>query len=65
MSPLAAKTPGPFGPEVSVDEMVERLEWAYQHREEIEQIGLRGATTMGEFTWDRTAARVMQVLGAA
>jgi glycosyltransferase involved in cell wall biosynthesis len=63
--PLAAKTAGPFGPEVSVDELVERLEWAYQHRDEIEQIGLRGAATMGQFTWDRTAARIMQVLGAA
>ena len=47
--------------EPQLEEIVERLEWAYHHRSEIRAVGARAAEDMRVLTWARTAR---QFLGA-
>jgi len=48
--------------EPSVEELVSQIEFAYQHREEIRRIGLRGAKDMEQFTWAATADKALFVM---
>ena len=44
--------------EPSLDELVEQIEYAYHHREEIRQVGRRAGDDLKKFTWDKTANRI-------
>jgi glycosyltransferase involved in cell wall biosynthesis len=48
----------------SLDEAVEALEWAYQHREALHDIGEAAGWSMQEFTWTASAARFHELLTA-
>jgi glycosyltransferase involved in cell wall biosynthesis len=39
----------------SLDELIEKLEWAYQHRDELRHIGQRAGQDLARLTWARTA----------
>lgn len=41
--------------EPDLDEIVERLEWAYQNRDQLPGNGIDNAITMQQFTWERCA----------
>lgn len=41
--------------EPEIDEIVSQLEYAYHHRDEIKAVGKRGAATMRNFTWTKSA----------
>jgi len=41
--------------EPNLDELVEQLEWAYQHRGELELLGSAAAVAMEAWSWDATA----------
>ncbi|MBN2125631.1 MAG: hypothetical protein JW821_15140, partial [Deltaproteobacteria bacterium] len=45
-----------------LDALIERLDWAYHHREEIREMGERAARAMAGFTWERTARSFLAVL---
>jgi glycosyltransferase involved in cell wall biosynthesis len=44
------------------DEVVERLEWAYHHRDDLRRIGGRAAQDMAALTWSRTARQFLEAL---
>jgi len=46
-----------------LEEVTERLEWAYHHRRELEMIAERGARDVSQQTWRRTAERFGAILG--
>lgn len=50
--------------EPSLDETIERLEWAYQHRDELDAVGARGAAAMQALTWDVSASKFDALLRA-
>lgn len=45
-----------------LEETVEHLEWAYQHREALAAIGQRAGEHMRQFTWAQSALRARQLL---
>jgi glycosyltransferase involved in cell wall biosynthesis len=48
--------------EASVDELVARIEYAYQHRREIKQIGIKAGQDLQKFTWRNTAQQLLDIL---
>ena len=48
--------------EPNLDEAIEKLEWAYQHRDELQRIGLKGARFAANLTWERTAQNLFRVM---
>jgi glycosyltransferase involved in cell wall biosynthesis len=48
--------------EPDLDETIERLEWAYQHRDELQRIGDRAGEDLAKLTWKRTAAQFYEIL---
>ncbi len=48
-----------------LEEVTEKLEWAYQNRDSIRNIGARAASDMAQLTWERTAEQFLQALGVA
>lgn len=48
-------------PEPDLDEMIERLEWAYHHRDALEPMGAQAAASMRRFTWGATAEAFLQL----
>jgi glycosyltransferase involved in cell wall biosynthesis len=64
----AIPVPGPSGEPVAswdepnLDEAIEKLEWAYQHRDEIRRIGMQGAQFATNLTWVRTAQNLFRVM---
>ena len=46
----------------SLDETIERLEWAYQHRADLESIAERAGRDLAALTWARTAAAFHDLL---
>jgi glycosyltransferase involved in cell wall biosynthesis len=48
--------------EPDLDEVVERLEWAYQHRDELRRIGLAGAQYISGITWEKAAKKFLLLL---
>ena len=51
--------------EPDLDEVVERLEWAYGHRDELAAIGRRAGEAMAVFTWRRAAEAFLALLRPA
>jgi glycosyltransferase involved in cell wall biosynthesis len=49
--------------EPSLDEIVDRIEYAYLHRDRIQQIGQRAGEHMKGFTWKKSARSLMHSLG--
>jgi len=49
--------------EPALDEIIEALEWAYQHREALGDIGQAAGWSMQEFSWAAAAARFHALLG--
>ncbi|MCU7495311.1 MAG: tetratricopeptide repeat protein [Ignavibacteria bacterium] len=48
--------------EPSLDEVIAAVEYAYHHRDEIRQRGMRAAELMKAFTWKHTAEKIVQLL---
>jgi glycosyltransferase involved in cell wall biosynthesis len=48
--------------EPALDELVEKLDWAYHHRDELRRIGGRAAQDMAVLTWSRTARQFLEAL---
>lgn len=48
--------------EPSLDEIVANLEWAYFHRDELNNIGLRAGIDMQKFTWEESAKTLVDYL---
>jgi glycosyltransferase involved in cell wall biosynthesis len=48
--------------EPSLDETIEKLEWAYNHRDELQRIGDRAGTDLSRFTWRRAAEQFYALL---
>ena len=44
--------------ESQVDEIVDRLEFAYQNRDQLRQIGKQGAEFMHQYSWERQSAKL-------
>jgi glycosyltransferase involved in cell wall biosynthesis len=45
-----------------LEEIVEKLEWAYQNREALKDIGRRAAADMAQNTWARAARAFLQLM---
>jgi glycosyltransferase involved in cell wall biosynthesis len=48
--------------EPNIEEVVEKLDWAYHHRDNLRTIGLRAAQDMSRLTWSRTARLFLEAL---
>lgn len=48
--------------EPDLDELVEKLEWAYQHRDELKAIGEAAGRHLERFTWEAAARRLMSMV---
>ncbi len=46
-----------------LDETISHLEWAYQHRGELSQFGLRAGNDLKELTWKRSAEQFVKIIG--
>ncbi len=49
-------------PEPDLEQTIEHLEYAYQQRDRMRQLGERGAADMAKLTWAQTAKRFLEVL---
>ena len=49
-------------PEPDLDQVIAQLEYAYQIRDRIKELGARGAQDMSGFTWRRTAEEFLKLL---
>lgn len=45
-----------------LDETINHLEWAYQHREELRSYGLRAGNDLKELTWKRSAEKFVEII---
>ncbi len=70
---LVIKTPtekmyqGPAGPvarwpEPDLDDIVDKLEWAYQHRPEMAALGAKAGADLARLPWSRTAEEFLKLL---
>jgi glycosyltransferase involved in cell wall biosynthesis len=48
--------------EPSLDDIIERLEWAYQNRDKLAPLATRAAADMSQFTWERTTSKLAKLL---
>ena len=48
--------------EPSIDEIVEKVEYAYHHRNDLRTIGLQAALDMRQLTWEKTAQTVLHTI---
>jgi glycosyltransferase involved in cell wall biosynthesis/SAM-dependent methyltransferase len=48
--------------EPSLDEIVARLEYAYHHRQVVQQIGRQAGMDLKKFTWGHTAQRLLEII---
>jgi glycosyltransferase involved in cell wall biosynthesis len=48
-----------------LDETVSLLEWAYHHRQEIQQLGQQAGKDLANFTWERCAAAFAGLLAGS
>jgi len=51
--------------EPDLEETISLLEWAYQHRDQLRSVGMRGARDMSRLTWTRTASQFWRLLTGA
>jgi glycosyltransferase involved in cell wall biosynthesis len=49
--------------EPSVDQLVSNIEYAYHHREQIRKIGKRAGEDLKDYTWERSARHLLDILG--
>ena len=49
-------------PEPVLEEVIEKLEYAYQNRDALRPIAQRGAETMAKRTWQQTAEDFLELL---
>lgn len=49
--------------EPSLDEIIEKIEFAYHNRETIKKIGMEGAQSMKKFAWSKTAENIIKEVG--
>jgi glycosyltransferase involved in cell wall biosynthesis len=47
-----------------LEEIIEKLEWAYHNRDELHMIGQNAAASMKDMTWHRAANRFMDIIGS-
>ena len=50
-------------PEPDLDDAVEKLEWAYQHRTEMAALGAKAGAEMARCTWRETAQGFLRMVG--
>ena len=65
LSPLPVSINGQLATvwdEPSLDEMIEALEWAYQHREALRDIGDAAGVSMRGYSWSAAAAQFLPLL---
>ena len=65
--PEEATVNGPAGPiarwpEPDLDDVIDKLEWAYQHRSEINKLGEQAGTDLAQHTWKKTAEEFLKLL---
>ena len=46
----------------SLEETIEKLEWCYQHRDELRVLGQQAAIDMRKFTWQRLAEGLLRIV---
>jgi glycosyltransferase involved in cell wall biosynthesis len=49
-----------FWSDPSVDETIDKLEWCYQHRDQLQPLGQQAAEDMRQFSWTRVAHSLLQ-----
>src|SRR5262249_7989997 len=59
-----ADQPAKIWHDADLEEIVEQLEWAYQNRGRLAEIGARAAQDMTRFTWAATARSFLELLSA-
>jgi glycosyltransferase involved in cell wall biosynthesis len=59
-----ANEPAKIWHDAELEEIVEKLEWAYQNRGRLAELGARAARDMTRFTWADTARRFLELLHA-
>lgn len=51
--------------ETDLEETIEKLEWCYQHRDDLHALGRQAAADMRQFTWDRVGRRILEAVDEA
>jgi glycosyltransferase involved in cell wall biosynthesis len=46
----------------NVDDVVDRLEWAYQHRDQLRPLAEQAGQDLSRYTWKRTADQFLELL---
>ncbi len=49
-------------PEPDLDDAIDKLEWAYQNRDRLSELGLRAGKDLAQRTWRRTAERFQEII---
>ena len=49
--------------EPSIDEIIEKIEWAYSNRSKIRAIGEKAGNDLKRFTWKETAKSLVNLVG--
>lgn len=49
--------------ELDLEELAETIEYAYHHREKIREIGKNGARNLKEYIWEKSANRLLSLVG--
>ena len=49
--------------EPSLDELVDKIEYAYHHRDAIQQLGKKAGNDLKRFTWKQTAKELLGIMG--
>jgi glycosyltransferase involved in cell wall biosynthesis len=55
-------TPAAQWPEPDVDDVIDKLEWAYQNREKMRELGRQAGADLAERTWRKTAEAFQRVI---
>ncbi len=45
-----------------LDETISHLEWAYQHRDELESYGTQAGNDLKELTWKKSAEQFVEII---
>ena len=48
--------------EPSLDELISKIEWAYENRDSLQIMGSRGSRSMMQFPWSKTASDIQHVM---
>jgi len=61
----AGGVPMAVWPEPDLDDAIDKLEWAYQNRDKMRELGCRAAKDLEPFTWRRTAEGFRRIIHEA